>query len=99
LGELIADPGLDPESLALMNQESSARRRLLTEALAVLSERERSIVAGRHLRDKPLKLEAFARLYGISRERVRQIEAAALIKLRSMMTLSGKKRPAPLAAG
>ncbi|TAN48388.1 MAG: sigma-70 family RNA polymerase sigma factor [Rhodospirillales bacterium] len=99
LGELIADPGLDPESLTLMNQESIERRRLLKEALAVLSERERSIVAGRHLRDKPLKLEAFARIYGISRERVRQIEAAALVKLRHMMALSAKKRPAQLAAG
>jgi RNA polymerase sigma-32 factor len=97
LGELMADPGLDPEALAMAGEESEQRRLLLKEALAALSERERAIVAGRHLSDRPQKLEAFARVYGISRERVRQIENAALAKLKRLITASARKtRPALL---
>ncbi|MBF0266979.1 MAG: sigma-70 family RNA polymerase sigma factor [Alphaproteobacteria bacterium] len=97
LGDLMADPGLDPEALAMAGQESEQRRQLLKEALATLSERERHIVAGRHLSDQPQKLEAFARFYGISRERVRQIENAALAKLRKLITAAARKpRPAAL---
>ncbi|CAA6603011.1 RNA polymerase sigma-32 factor [Rhodospirillaceae bacterium LM-1] len=97
LGDLMADPGLDPEALAMAGQESEQRRQLLKEALAALSERERHIVAGRHLSDQPQKLEAFARFYGISRERVRQIENAALAKLRKLITAAARKpRPAAL---
>lgn len=95
LGELMADPGPDPEILALSRQESHNRKLLLQEALAALSERERHIVAGRHLSDSPQKLEAFARFYGISRERVRQIENAGLAKLKKLI-LAARKRPAAL---
>lgn len=96
LGELMADPGPDPESLTIVRQEQAQRRQLLQDALAALSERERHIVAGRHLSDRPQKLEAFARLYGISRERVRQIENAGLAKLKRLISAAARKRPAAL---
>jgi RNA polymerase sigma-32 factor len=51
-----------------------------------LSERERDIVSQRHLNDKPVTLEQLSRSYGISRERVRQIEVGALAKLKKNMT-------------
>lgn len=98
LGDLMVDPGLDPEELAMNNQESLQRREMLKDALAALSERERHIVAGRHLSDSPQKLEAFARFYGISRERVRQIENAALAKLKKLIVAAARKRPEALPA-
>ena len=71
------------------NQESklgdyevlTKRRQLLGQALATLSGRERHIFAERHLAEEPLTLEALSKTYGISRERVRQIEIGAYRKL------------------
>jgi RNA polymerase sigma-32 factor len=59
-----------------------------------LQDRERSILAARRLSDEPLTLDDLSRQFGISRERVRQIEAKALEKLQRLMT--GGRRPAAL---
>jgi RNA polymerase sigma-32 factor len=99
LGELMADPAPDPEALAMAAEDGEQRRKLLKEALSALSERERAIVAGRVLSDRPQKLEAFARLYGISRERVRQIESAALAKLKRLVLAAARKPRPALAQG
>ncbi len=62
-------------------QELTSRRHLLAGALGNLSEREREIIAERRLRETPSTLEHLSRRYGISRERVRQIEVRAFEKL------------------
>ncbi len=62
-------------------EESGHRRKLLKGALSDLNERERDIVIERRLTEDPLTLERLAARYGISRERVRQIEAGAVAKL------------------
>jgi hypothetical protein len=49
----------------------------------VLDDRERRIFAARNLADEPATLEALAREYGVSRERVRQIEARSFEKIRN----------------
>ena len=54
---------------------------LLAGALKTLSERERQIIAERRLKEEPTTLESLSQRFGISRERVRQIEARALEKL------------------
>jgi RNA polymerase sigma-32 factor len=51
----------------------------------LLNDRERDMVRERRLRDEPLTLEVLSERYNISRERVRQIEARALEKLRAAM--------------
>jgi RNA polymerase sigma-32 factor len=64
------------------HEEDGLRRRLLTGALTGLNQRERDIVTERHLRDQPQTLEQLSVRFGISRERVRQIEVGALAKLK-----------------
>lgn len=60
----------------------------MAEAWKALSERERTILADRRLRDIPLRLEDLAQRYNISRERVRQIENAAANKLKKLVAVA-----------
>jgi len=62
-------------------QELGKRKALLANAMKALNERERHILAERRLRDDPTTLEDLSAQYGISRERVRQIEVRAFEKL------------------
>jgi RNA polymerase sigma-32 factor len=62
-------------------EELDKRRHLLSGALRTLSERERHIISERRLRENPTTLERLSQRYGISRERVRQIEVRAFEKL------------------
>ena len=57
------------------------RRRLLKRALSVLPDRERHILTERRLNDDPVTLEQLGQVYGISRERVRQLEVRAFEKV------------------
>jgi RNA polymerase sigma-32 factor len=83
--DLLVDGEQDPETFAAERDELDKRRALLAGGLDSLSERERDIVRERCLRDEPLTLEVLSQRYRISRERVRQIEAKALGKLRTAM--------------
>jgi RNA polymerase sigma-32 factor len=62
-------------------QELSKRRKLLSHAMKSLNSRERHILTERRLKDEPTTLEDLSKEYGISRERVRQIEVRAFEKL------------------
>src|SRR5262249_19999709 len=62
-------------------RSSSARRVALHRSLSVLNDRERSILVERRLSDDPISIEALAKKYGVSRERVRQIEIRAFQKV------------------
>src|SRR6266545_1264721 len=63
------------------DEESDNRRKALGEALSVLNERERRIFEARRLADDPITLEDLAAEFGVSRERVRQIEVRAFEKV------------------
>ena len=73
------------ESVALETDELLHRRSLLLDALPQLNERERHIIQERRLKEEPSTLEALSEVYGISRERVRQIEVRAFEKLQKAM--------------
>ena len=62
-------------------EEFEKRRSLLTAAMETLNQRERHILEERRLKDGPTTLEELSQEYGISRERVRQIEVRAFEKL------------------
>ncbi len=66
-------------------EELDHRRQMLTEAFRCLNERERHILQERRLKDDPATLEELSHEYGISRERVRQIEVRAFEKLQRAM--------------
>jgi len=73
----------DDQELTLAgDQELTSRRSLLIHALKRLGERERQIIVARRLEDRPSTLQDLSDRFGISRERVRQIEAKAFEKLR-----------------
>ncbi|HVM81305.1 MAG TPA: RNA polymerase sigma factor RpoH [Stellaceae bacterium] len=79
-------------------QELGLRRDLLAKAMRLLSERERHILVERRLKEDPTTLEDLSREYGISRERVRQIEVRAFEKLQRAIKQSAlERRPAPTA--
>ena len=62
-------------------QELQKRREMLSNAMALLNEREKRIIQMRRLKDDTMTLEELSKEFGISRERVRQIEARAFEKL------------------
>ena len=72
--------------------ELETRKELLAEAMSVLNEREQDILTKRRLSEAVITLEELSEEYGVSRERVRQIEVRAFEKLQNKMRdLAGKK--------
>jgi RNA polymerase sigma-32 factor len=71
----------DQETVLVESEEAENRRKALGEALTVLNERERRIFEARRLADEPITLEELADEFGVSRERVRQIEVRAFEKV------------------
>jgi RNA polymerase sigma-32 factor len=69
------------ERVLVENDEFDSRRKALSEALTVLDNRERHIFEARRLADEPSTLEDLAREFGVSRERIRQIEVRAFEKV------------------
>src|SRR5262250_3316875 len=77
----LVDEGTSQEAHLVEAEESDNRRKALGEALSVLNERERRIFEARRLVDEPITLEELADEFGVSRERVRQIEVRAFEKV------------------
>ena len=74
-------------------QEADVRHGMLVDAMNDLNDREKHILTERRLTDDPKTLEELSQVYGVSRERVRQIEVRAFEKLqKGMMRLAGEKR-------
>lgn len=80
-----ADVRPTPEQSLIAANEQSTRRALLNVALAKLSPRELTVIRRRYLSDVSITLESLGRELGVSKERVRQIEARAVDKLRRFM--------------
>jgi RNA polymerase sigma-32 factor len=80
--DFLVDETESQETTLAATEELTVRRRLLMEAMGLLSDRERHIVTERRLFDKPSTLQQLSQVYRISRERVRQIEANALKKIK-----------------
>ena len=74
-------------------QEADVRHSMRVSAMDDLNEREQHILTERRLTDDPKTLEELSQVYGVSRERVRQIEVRAFEKLqKAMMRIAGEKR-------
>ena len=77
----LVDDSESQESVLAEHEQLSTRRKALSEALSVLNDRERRIFEARRLADEPVTLEELAEEFGVSRERVRQIEVRAFEKV------------------
>ncbi|MEO7786609.1 MAG: sigma factor-like helix-turn-helix DNA-binding protein, partial [Sphingomicrobium sp.] len=92
-----ADP-LQDEILA-ESEEKKVRHDLLVQAMEGLNERERTILTERRLVDEPKTLEDLSQVFGVSRERIRQIEVRAFEKLQAgLIRLATDQRLLPVAA-
>jgi RNA polymerase sigma-32 factor len=89
--DVLADERPDPEASVGNTEELRYRAGLFRSAINVLDDREREILMERHLREEPVTLDRLSARYRVSRERVRQIEAQAVAKLRSRMRPPGGK--------
>jgi RNA polymerase sigma-32 factor len=81
----LTDDTEDQETVMAETEEHDERRGLLETALEELPEREREILRARKLEEEPATLEALSVRFGISRERVRQIEVRAFERLQEKM--------------
>jgi RNA polymerase sigma-32 factor len=89
---LVDDVTPSQEAVVADTQEKNLRMGLLEEAMTELTDRERHILTERRLRDDPTTLEDLASQYGVSRERVRQIEVRAFEKLQKSMKAAATDR-------
>jgi RNA polymerase sigma-32 factor len=89
---LADDNAVSQETQLAEDEEKSIRMGLLEEAMTELTDRERHILTQRRLRDDPTTLEELASQYGVSRERVRQIEVRAFEKLQKAMRAAATER-------
>ena len=79
----LADDSESQEAVMAQHEEMDNRRKALSQALSVLNERERRIFEARRLSDDPVTLEQLSEEFGVSRERVRQIEVRAFEKVQA----------------
>ena len=93
----LADDTVDQETRLAEREEMGDRHELLTGAMKDLTDRERDIIQARRLQDEPATLEELSQKYGVSRERVRQIEVRAFEKLQRGMkaAMNTAALPAP----
>ena len=89
---LADDDADDAEDELAESDEFSMRMTLLQEAMGALNEREQNIIQERRLTEEPKTLEDLAQVYGVSRERIRQIEVRAFEKLQNEMTRLAEER-------
>ena len=89
--DFLQDKQLDQEDIISKAQEEEVVQEGLSDALEILSDREKYIIKNRVLSESPLTLEEIGQKYEISRERVRQIESAALKKIRTVFEDKGIK--------
>jgi RNA polymerase sigma-32 factor len=96
--DFLVDSGPLQDERIAEDEESRVRHDLLMTALESLNDREKHILMERRLADEPKTLEELSQVYGVSRERIRQIEVRAFEKLQAaLLRLAGERRLLPAA--
>lgn len=88
--DFLPETRANQEIMLLESEEQKKRKQLFVQALEILSEREQDILKQRRLQEVPTTLEDLSQKYGISRERIRQIEVRAFEKLQEWMLAADK---------
>ena len=94
----LVDETDSPETMVASNQESDQRNAMLSVAMNALTDREREVIEARKLRDEPATLEDLSQKFGVSRERIRQIEVRAFEKLQTAVKAAAAKALLPRTA-
>ena len=95
----LVDDAPNQEDRLVEDDELQRRRSYLTSAMSVLNDREKQIFEARRLRENPATLEDLSSEFGVSRERIRQIEVRAFEKVQKAVQSSAKKElPSPALA-
>ncbi|MCC0051442.1 MAG: RNA polymerase sigma factor RpoH [Rhodobiaceae bacterium] len=94
----LVDDSDDQETMLAENEELDIRRQMLAEAMEKLNDRERRIFEVRRLSEEPMTLEELSEEFGVSRERVRQIEVRAFEKVQKAVREASRKLERPVAA-
>ena len=93
----LVDDSPTQETLLVESEELDNRRKLLKDAMGTLNERERRIFEARRLADDPVTLEELSSEFGVSRERVRQIEVRAFEKVQKAVKKTARELEKPRA--
>ncbi|MBL8884858.1 MAG: RNA polymerase sigma factor RpoH [Hyphomicrobium sp.] len=93
----LVDDTPSQEDRLVENEELSRRRSYLANAMSVLNDRERQIFEARRLREEPATLEDLSSEFGVSRERIRQIEVRAFEKVQKAVQNSARQSEGPAA--
>jgi RNA polymerase sigma-32 factor len=91
----LVDDAETQEDTLVQSEESKLRLGLLTEAMEKLTDRERRVFEERRLKDDPATLEDLSQEFGVSRERIRQIEVRAFEKVQKAVKNAAVKAMAP----
>jgi RNA polymerase sigma-32 factor len=91
----LVDEAPNQEERLADDEERDNRRQLLRNAMGVLNDRERRIFEARRLADDPITLEELSSEFGVSRERVRQIEVRAFEKVQKAVKKGARELEAP----
>jgi RNA polymerase sigma-32 factor len=91
----LVDESDNQEEVLVQNEEASMRHSLLTDALGKLTDRERRVFEARRLQDDPATLEDLSQEFGVSRERIRQIEVRAFEKVQKAVKNAAQRLLAP----
>jgi RNA polymerase sigma-32 factor len=93
----LVDESDNQESVLAESEELDNRRKLLKDAMGVLNDREKRIFEARRLADDPITLEELSAEFGVSRERVRQIEVRAFEKVQKAVRKGARDLEKPRA--
>jgi RNA polymerase sigma-32 factor len=88
----LVDDHESQEDMLIEQDEMESRRKMLTDSMSVLNDREKRIFEARRLSEEPLTLEDLSAEFGISRERVRQIEVRAFEKVQDAVKAAAKRQ-------
>ena len=94
----LVDDTMDQETALAESEERNHRRDMLNDALKGLNARERRVFEARRLAEDPLTLEELSTEFGVSRERIRQIEVRAFEKVQRAVTKAAAAQPEPAPA-
>ena len=90
--DFLNDTSLNPDEITLNNDIHGNRKRVIKKSLQALNDKEKHIILKRHLHHTPGTLEAIGKDLNISKERVRQLESRAFLKLKKRILKTENKQ-------